>query len=114
MVASVTLIVLVLSASGWLVMLGAIAVLWVPAVWALYRSLSDEDRKLALLDEQGEIDTYSPGALAELREWVESNPEDPLAEEGKERYNDCVEILRRVDETFYDWSESDIESLEKL
>jgi hypothetical protein len=114
MVASVTLVVLVLSASGWLVVLGAIAVLWVPAIWALYRSLSDEDRKLELLDEQGEIDTYSPGALAELREWVESNPEDPLAEEGRERYNDCVEILRRIDETFYDWSESEIDSLEKL
>jgi hypothetical protein len=114
MVASVTLVVLVLSASGWLVVLGAIAVLWVPAIWALYRSLSDEDRKLELLDEQGEIDTYSPGALAELREWVESNPEDPLAEEGRKRYNDCVEILRRIDETFYDWSESEIDSLEKL
>jgi hypothetical protein len=114
MTASAALVVLALSGSGWLVMLGAIAVLWVPAIWALYRSLTDEDRKLALLDEQGEIDTYSPRALAELREWVQSNPEDPLAEEGRERYNDCIEVLQRVDETFYEWSESEIESLEKL
>jgi hypothetical protein len=107
-------VVLVLSATGWVAMVGTIVLVWGVAVWALYRSLSDEDRKLELIDEQGEIDTYSPGALAELREWVQSNPEDPLAEEGKERYNDCVEVLRRVDETFYDWSESEIESLEKL
>ena len=108
------MVVLALSASGWVVMLGAIAVLWVPATWALYRSLTDEDRKLELLDQQGEIDTYSPRALSELREWIESNPEDPLAGEARERHNDCVEILRRVDGTFYDWSESEVQSLEKL
>ena len=106
--------VLVLSVSGWIVMLGAIAVLWIPATWALYRSLTDEERKLELLDQQGEIDTYSPRALSELREWIESNPEDPLAQEARARHNECVETLRQIDQTFYEWSESEIESLEKV
>jgi len=107
-------VVLALGVTGWISMLGAIAALWGTAGWALYRSLTDEDEKLELIEAQGEIDTYSPKALAELREWVTSHPEDPLAGEARERHNDCVEILRRVDETFYDWSESDVESLEKL
>lgn len=100
--------------AAWAAMGGAIAVLWGSATWALYRSLTDEDEKLELIERQGEIDTYSPQALAELREWVTAHPEDPLAGEARDRYNDCVEILRRVDETFYDWSESEIDSLEKL
>lgn len=107
-------VVLALSATGWISMLGAIVALWGTAGWALYRSLTDEDEKLELIEAQGEIDTYSPKALSELREWITTNPEDPLAEEARDRYNECVEILRRVDETFYDWSESEIESLEKL
>ena len=48
------------------------------------------------------MDTYSSRALAELRERVTANPEAPLADEGRKRHNECVEILRRVDETFYD------------
>jgi len=100
--------------TGWVAMIGVIALIWGIAVWALYRSLSDEDRKLDLIDEQGEIDTYSPQALSELREWVTTHPEDPLVGEARDRYNECVEILQRVDETFYDWSEDEIESLGKL
>lgn len=100
--------------AAWVSMIGAVAVLWGSAAWALYRSLTDEDEKLELIERQGEIDTYSPRALAELREWVTTHPEDPLAGEARERYNDCVAILRRVDETFYDWSESEIDSLEEL
>lgn len=100
--------------AAWISMGGAITVLWGSATWALYRSLTDEDEKLELIERQGEIDTYSPRALAELREWVTAHPEDPFAEEARKRHNDCVEILRRVDETFYGWSESEIESLDKL
>jgi hypothetical protein len=74
---------LVLSPTGWVTMVGVIAVLWGTAVWALYRSLSDEDEKLELIERQGEMDTYSSRALAELRERVTANPEAPLADEGK-------------------------------
>ncbi|MGA9399466.1 hypothetical protein [Haladaptatus sp.] len=103
-----------LSTSTWIVMFGAIIVLWGTAVWALVRSLRDEDEKLELLDEQGEIDTYSPRSLTELREWIRANPGDKHADEARDRYNECVETLRRIDTTFYDWDRSEIDSLEKL
>ena len=103
-----------MGASAWASMFVAIVLLWGTASWAIYRSLRDEDEKLELLDEQGEINTYSPQALTELRGWVESHPDDPLAGEARERYNDCVDILRRIDTTFYDWDQGEIESLEKL
>ena len=101
-----------LSTAAWVVMVGSIGVLWVPAMWALFRTLRDEDRKLELLTEQGKIDTYSPGALAELREWIRTHPDDEYAPEARERYDDCVETLRDIDEPFYDWSESEIEELQ--
>jgi hypothetical protein len=103
-----------LSISAWFVMLGAIVTLWGVGSWALLRSLRDEDEKLELLDEQGEIDTYSPRSMAELREWIQSHPGDKHAEEARLRYNECVETLERIDETFYDWSREEIDALEKL
>ena len=103
-----------LSASVWVVMLGSIVVLWGMATWALIRSLRDEDEKLELLTEQGEIDTYSPRSLTELREWIQANHGDKHAEEARARYNECVEALRDIDTTFYDWDQAEIDSLEKL
>lgn len=103
-----------LSMITWIVMLGAIAVLWGTATWALVRSLRDEDEKLELLDEQSEIDTYSPRSMAELREWIQANPGNKHASEARSRYNECVEILERIDTTFYDWNQSEIDALEKL
>jgi ABC-type nickel/cobalt efflux system permease component RcnA len=100
--------------STWVVMLGSIAVLWGTAVWALVRSLRDEDEKLELLNEQSEIDTYSPRSMAELREWIRANPGNQHTEEGRARYNECVETLKRIDTTFYDWNQSEIDALEKL
>lgn len=95
-------------------MAGSIVVLWGVASWALYRTLTDEEYKLELLDRQGKIDTYSPTALRELREWVQANPDDPMADEARERYNECVETLQSIDETFYDWSEEEIQNLKQL
>lgn len=103
-----------LSAAAWVVLIGSIVLLWVPSLWALVRTLRDEDRKLDLLDEQGHVDTYSPRALAELREWIRTNPDDEYAPEARERYNDCVETLRAIDEPFYEWSDEEIADLETL
>lgn len=97
-----------------MVMVVTILVLWGGSSIVLYKSLSDEDRKIELLQQQDQIDTYSPRRLAELQSWIQSNPDDPLVNEGKRRYNDCIETLREVDETFYDWNDEEIESLEKL
>ena len=103
-----------LSAAAWVTMVGSIVLLWVPALWALVRTLRDEDRKINLLNQQGKIDTYSPQALAELHEWIRANPDDAYAPEARKRYNNCVETLREIDEPFYDWSDSEIEELRKL
>jgi len=103
-----------MTAGGWVVLAVMVMVLWGAAVWALYRTLHDEDRKVELLDRQGRIDTYSPESLRELRAWIRENPDDPMVEEARDAYNDCVETLHEVDEPFYDWSEEEIEELEPL
>lgn len=95
-------------------MLSAIVLLWGVASWALYRTLSDEERKLELIQEQGTIDTYSPRALSDLQEWIETHPSHPKISDAREAYNECVDILREIDEPFYDWSEAEIKDLEKL
>lgn len=87
---------------------------WGVAGWALVRTLGQEGRKVELVESQNRIDTYSPEALAELGEWVRNNPDDPVHERAREQYNNCVDTLRETDQHFYDWSEQEIESLERL
>lgn len=87
---------------------------WGVAGWALVRTLGQERRKVEILTHQDRMDTYSPKALAELREWIEDNPGDPLADEARDRYNECVTVLRTADMHFYDWSDEEIADLEPL
>lgn len=103
-----------LSAVAWAMMVLSIVLLPGVAIVILVRSLRSEERKLELLDEQGQIDSYSPRALRELREWIEANPDDPYAAEARERYNECVSTLREIDEPYYDWSEEEIEELKTV
>ena len=87
---------------------------WGVAGWALVRTLRQERRKVEILRHQDRMDTYSPGALAELREWIRENPDDPLVDEARERYNECVEVVRQTDRHFYDWSDEEIQRLEEI
>ncbi|THE65135.1 hypothetical protein D8Y22_07890 [Salinadaptatus halalkaliphilus] len=87
---------------------------WGLATWALVRTLRQEGRKVEILRHQDRMDTYSPQALAELREWIDAHPDDPLADTARERYNECVETLRQTDSHFYDWSDREIANLERL
>ncbi|WP_248908656.1 hypothetical protein [Halocatena marina] len=100
--------------SAWVVMLGAIVLLWGVAGWALYRTLTDEERKLDLIRDHGTIDTYSPRTMAELREWIEAHPDHPENETAKAAYNDCVETLHEIDTPFYEWSDEQRAELEQL
>ena len=84
------------------------------AGWALVRTLRQEGRKVELLEHQDVMDTYSPTALAELREWIERNPDDPYVDDAREQYNECVDALKTTDRRFYDWSDDDVDSLERL
>ncbi|AGB38268.1 hypothetical protein [Natronococcus occultus] len=87
---------------------------WGVATWALVRTMRQESRKVELLERQDRIDTYSPTALAELREWIEDNPDDPLVDDARRRHNECVETLRGTDDRFYDWSDEEIDRLERV
>ena len=84
------------------------------AGWALVRTLRQEDEKVALLEDQARIDTYSPRALAELREWIENNPEDEDVELARTMHNDCVETLRESERYYYDWTDREVDALERL
>ncbi|QFU84766.1 hypothetical protein [Natronorubrum aibiense] len=105
---------MVLSTVTWVTMFLAILALPGVASVVLIRSLRTEERKLELLREQGSIDSYSPRALQELREWIQAHPNDPYAPEARQRYNECVRTLREVDEPYYDWSVEQIEKLETI
>ncbi|WP_222920121.1 hypothetical protein [Natrinema sp. SYSU A 869] len=84
------------------------------AGWALVRTLRQERRKVEILKQQDRMDTYSPEALAELREWIENNPDDPLVDEARRQYNECVTVLTQTDNHFYDWSDGEIDRLEQV
>jgi len=103
-----------LSTVAWATLLLAILVLPGVATVVLVRSLRTEERKLTLIREQGSIDSYSPRALQELREWIHANPNDPYVSEARDRYNECVRTLRENDDPYYDWSPEQIETLETI
>lgn len=103
-----------LSLEAWIGMIIAIVAFWVLATWALFRTLRQDERKMEMIEQQGKIETYSPQALEDLRTWIQANPDDPLAEEAKAEYNECVETLQEIEEPFYDWSSEKIQNLEKL
>lgn len=103
-----------LSTVAWISMLFALVLVPGVATAVLVKSLRSEERKLELLREQGRIDSYSPRALAELREWVQTHPNDPYASVARQRYNECVRTLREIDEPYYDWSPEEIDQLEVL
>lgn len=98
----------------WIMIAVSVLALWGSASFALYRTLADEERKLETIEEHGEIDTYSPQSLADLREWIEHHPNHSKADDAKKAYNDCVETLKEIKEPFYDWSDEEIESLETI
>jgi hypothetical protein len=103
-----------LTTVAWISMLLAIILLPGVAIVVLVKSMRSEERKLELLQEQGRIDSYSPRALAELREWIQANPNDSYASVARERHNECVRTLKDIDEPYYEWSAEEIEQLEEL
>lgn len=103
-----------LSTVAWATMIVAIILLPGVASAILIKSLRSEERKLELLRDQETIDSYSPRALADLREWIEAHPNDQYADEARQRYNECVRTLREIDEPYYDWSDEQIEDLETI
>jgi hypothetical protein len=100
----------------WATMLFCVFAFFGVAIWALVYTLRQEEKKLALFETAGDLDTYSPRALRDLRRWIEAHP-NPHAldvEEARSLYNDCVETLKTTDRHFYRWSEAEIERLDTL
>ena len=83
----------------WAMMLSSIALLWGVGGWAMYRTLTDEDRKLELINRQGTIDTYSPRALQDLRNWIEELLEYRRDIDAEDIVADDGESIETVDES---------------
>ena len=100
----------------WATMLFCVLAFFGVAIWALVYTLWQEEKKLALFETEGDLDTYSPRALRDLRRWIEAHPDptDPDVEEARTLYNDCVDTLKTTDRHFYDWSPAEIERLDSL
>jgi hypothetical protein len=105
-----------LSLDVWATMLFCVVAFFGVTLWILVYTLRQEDRKLALLKTEGDLDTYSPRALRDLRAWIEAHPtpEAPDVQEARAAHNECVETLKTTDRHFYDWTEEDLEPLDTL
>lgn len=105
-----------LSLDVWATMIFCVVAFFGVTLWILVYTLRQEDKKLALFKTEGDLDTYSPRALRDLRAWIEAhpNPDAPDVQEARAAHNDCVETLKTTDRHFYAWAEEDIEQLDTL
>lgn len=105
-----------LSFDVWATMIFCVLAFFGVSIWVLVYTLWQEEKKLALFETEGDLDTYSPRALRDLRRWIEAHParNDPDVDEARALYNDCVETLKTTDRHFYEWSASEIERLDTL
>jgi hypothetical protein len=105
-----------LSLDVWATMLFCMVAFFGVSIWALFYTLRQEDAKLALFETEGDLDSYSPRALHDLRRWVEAHPDPthPDVQTARSLYNDCVDTLKATDRHFYDWSAAEVERLDAL
>jgi len=85
-------------------------------LWTLLYTLRQEEKKLVLFKTEGDLDTYSPQALRDLRAWIEAHPDPnaPDVQEARAAHDDCVETLKTTDRHFYAWGNEDVEDLDTL
>ena len=105
-----------LSLDVWATMLFCVVAFFGVSIWTLVYTLRQEERKMALLNTERDLDTYSPGALSDLKDWIEThpNPAHPDVEAARSAYNDCVDTLQATDRHFYAWSQADVDRLDTL
>ena len=86
------------------------------SIWTLVYTLRQEERKMALLKTESDLDTYSPRALDDLKHWIETHPDPthPDVEAARAAYNDCVDTLQSTDRHFYGWSRAEVGRLDPL
>ncbi|PSQ80963.1 MAG: hypothetical protein BRD41_03930 [Bacteroidetes bacterium QS_1_63_11] len=105
-----------LSLDVWATMIFCVVAFFGVTLWTLFYTLRQEDKKLDLFKTEGDLDTYSPQALRDLRAWIEAHPTpDALdVQEARAAHNDCVETLKTTDQHFYGWTDAEIEELGTL
>lgn len=105
-----------LSLDVWATMLFCILAFFGVSIWTLVYTLWQEEEKLELLESEGDLDTYSPRALRDLRRWIQAHPEPnhPDVKLARTLYNDCVETLQTTHRHFYDWSDAEISELDTV
>lgn len=105
-----------LSFDVWATMIFCVIAFFGVTIWSLIYTLRQEEKKLALLQSEGDLDIYSPQALRDLRAWIEAHPtpDAPDVQSARTVYNDCIETLKTTDRHFYAWTEGDIEKLDRL
>jgi hypothetical protein len=105
-----------LSLDVWVTMIFCIVAFFGVSIWVLIYTLRQEETKLALFKTEGDLDSYSPRALKDLRRWIAAHPDTthPDVESARTLYNDCVETLKTTDRHFYGWSDAEIDRLDSL
>lgn len=90
-----------MSLSAIIVMVASIAALWGVASIALVYSMRQEDRKLVLLQEQGDFEPFSPAAQRDIEEWLVRHPEGEQAQEMRELLELQQQARRKNSRHFY-------------
>ena len=87
-----------------IVMIASIVALWGVATLALVHSMRQEDRKLALLQEQGDFEPFSPAAQRDIETWLFRHPEGAKAQEIRELLELQNQARRNNTRHFYHWA----------
>ncbi|WP_016854089.1 hypothetical protein [Halomonas smyrnensis] len=92
-----------MSLSAIIVMLASIAALWGVASLTLVHSMRQEERKLELIEAQGNFESFSPAAQRDLESWIERHPKGEPAQEVRELLDLQHKTLRDNPRHFYAW-----------
>lgn len=95
-----------MSLSAIIVMIASIAALWGVSTIALVHSMRQEDRKLALIQEQGSFEPFSPAAQRDIEEWLARHPKEDQAQEVRELLDHQNQTRRHNSRNFYHWGNS--------
>lgn len=92
-----------MSISAIVVMVASILALWGVAIIALIVSMRREDRKLALLQEQGDFEPFSPAAQRDIQAWLDRHGDGEQAREMRDLLDLQQRALQANSQHFYHW-----------
>ncbi|MFB6248621.1 MAG: hypothetical protein ABEL97_08640 [Salinibacter sp.] len=98
----------------WAMMIFSVLAFFGVSIWTLLYTLRQEDQKMVILRSEDRLDTHSPAALRDLRDWIESNPDDPDVDSARTIYRECLDALQTTERHVYGWSDEEIESFDRL